>query len=190
MIKVLYVITAFKPSGPINQLLYIIKNLDRTMFEPYLIRINNKGNDDSIQKKYEQYVKVEYIEVAKIKVITNSDFLLKARIDEISPDVIHTLGLFPDYYIEKNKYENHILTLRDFCYLGHKDKYGFIVGHIMTKMQEYVMANCKNVVTCSKSLSNMYYNKLGKGSQKYAMVLILNDIGKQIVKKKKVLEIN
>lgn len=161
-IKILYIITSFKQSGPINQLLYIIKNLDRTVFEPYLLKLNNENNSDEIEARYKNYVDCELVNTNKIEILVGYNRRIRKKIDQIQPDVIHTLGLFPDFLVEKLGFKNHILTLRDFCYVGHIDKYGFIRGKLMIAIQEYVMKHCKSVITCSESLSNLYYDKLNR----------------------------
>lgn len=161
-VKVLYIITSFKQSGPINQLYYIIKNLDRSVFEPYLLKLNNENNSDEIEEKYNNYVDCELVNTSKLDILIGRSSTIKKRINQIRPDIIHTLGLFPDYLVERLGYKNHILTLRDFCYVGHIDKYGLIRGKLMIAMQEYVMKHCKSVITCSESLSDLYYEKLNR----------------------------
>ena len=158
-IKILYIITSFKQSGPINQLFYIIKNLDRTVFEPYLLMTSEKGNDATIEQKYRELLKVGTLFISKLHIMLGGYNNIKGTIERIDPAIIHTLGLFPDYLVERIGYKNHILTLRDYCYIGHKDKYGKVLGYIMIKMQEYVMSHCENIITCSKSLSDLYYKK-------------------------------
>ena len=155
-IKILYIITSFKQSGPTKQLLYIIKNLDRSVFDPTLISINENDIDEKLKSQYLNYLSCELVKVSKVDIILGRYTSIRKAIGEINPDVIHTLGLFPDFAITRMGFKNHILTLRDYCYLGHKDKYGFFIGSIMTKMQEYVMNHCSNVLTCSNSLSNLY----------------------------------
>ena len=155
-IKVLYIITSFKKSGPINQLFYIIRNLKRDLFDPVLISINNENSDEIVRRQYEKLLKCIHVPMSKMDIVFGRFSRMKEAITSIKPDVIHTLGIFPDFMIERMGYKNHILTLRDYCYVGHKDKYGFVIGTILTSLQEYVMNHCENVLTCSESLAKMY----------------------------------
>ena len=99
-IKVVYLITSCKKTGPIQQTLNIIKNLDRIKFEPTLITIYPELTDGTSQlEKFTSICKHLYIPMSKLDIIIGNYKNLTEALDEIHPDVIHSLGVFPDYAI-------------------------------------------------------------------------------------------
>lgn len=160
-IKILFFVTACKKSGPIQQMLSIIKNLDRDAFEPILLTIYPENHDGSSQlPKYLPYVKHYFVQTNKIEIMTGTDFALKNILKEISPDVIHTLGTFPNFAISRLKRYKQLITLRNYIYEDGFDKYGYFLSTIMAKMNLSSINKATKTITCSKSLSNIYNTNL------------------------------
>ena len=103
MKKVVFLMTACKKSGPVQQMLNIIKNLDRNEFEPHLVTLYPEPDEDSQLEKYLPYVKHHYVPTGKIAIVSGRDLELRKVLEKIKPDVIHSLGVFPDYAISWKK---------------------------------------------------------------------------------------
>lgn len=58
---------------------------------------------------------------------------LKNVLKEIQPDVIHSLGVFPDFAVSRMKCFNQIITLRNYVYEDYPAKFGKLLGTIMAK---------------------------------------------------------
>lgn len=56
-LKVVFLMTSCKKSGPVQQMLNIIKNLDRNKFEPVLVTMYPEDKQLSQKKLYDAYVK-------------------------------------------------------------------------------------------------------------------------------------
>lgn len=159
-IKIIYLMTSCKKCGPTNQTLNIIKNLDRNLFEPYLITIYEEEPDSQI-KRYLPYISKHFtIKTSKKDILLKKTKKLDNFIKKINPDLVHTVGLFPNYYASNLKEINQITTLRNYVYEDYPSKFGKIVGTIMAKLQLKAILNTTKVVTCSKSLSDIYRKKL------------------------------
>lgn len=159
-LKVVFLMTSCKKSGPVQQMLNIIKNLDRNKFEPVLVTMYPEDKKLSQKELYDAYVKHFYAPTSKIDVMLGRTKTLKNVLKEIQPDVIHSLGVFPDFAVSRMKCFNQIITLRNYVYEDYPAKFGKLLGTIMAKMHIYAMKHTKKTVACSESLSKMYANKL------------------------------
>lgn len=161
-IKIVYLMTACKRKGPVQQTLNIIKNIDNNMFYPILITIYEEEKDTRLND-YLPYVNEHYyINTSKKSILLKKTDELDMILNKINPDVIHTVGLFPDLYVSNLKKYNQITTLRNYVYEDYPTKFGKIKGFIMAKMHLHAMKNITKIITCSKSLAQIYKDKLNK----------------------------
>ena len=162
MIKVLYVFTSCKKSGPIQQMLNLIWNLDREAFTPYLVTIYPEDDSGlSVLEQYLPFVEHRHIPVGKKEALFGSCREMRRFLEELRPDVIHTLGVFPDYLIYRLGYENHTFTCRNFVYDDYPDEYGKILGTALARIHLKAIRNSRYVRVCSESLHRIYKEKLG-----------------------------
>ncbi len=159
MIKIVFMMTSCKRSGPVKQMLYIIKNLDRSIFEPYLVTIYNEVEGESMLQEYLPYVIHRQTLLGKIDVILGRDKGLRDILEEISPDVIHSLGAFPDMAISNIHQYKHVVTIRGLAYVDYCAKFGYVKGFILTKLHNRAISRTTKAVTCSESLAKLYKDK-------------------------------
>ena len=161
IIRIAYLVTSCKKVGPIQQTLNIIKNLDKSKFEPILITISPEPDDDTSQlAKFTSICKHLHVPISKLDIIIGNYKKLKEVLDEIRPDVIHSLGVFPDYAISRIKKYPQIITLRNSVWDDYPAKFGKFKGTVLARLHIYAMKNADMTVTCSESLSNIYRKKL------------------------------
>lgn len=55
---------------------------------------------------------------------------LRRKLEELQPDIIHSLGVFPDYAVCKMGKWPQIITLRNFIYDDYPAKFGKIIGKV------------------------------------------------------------
>lgn len=158
--RIVYLITACKNRGPINQTLNIIKNLDYDVFEPFLITIYPEENE-SLLEMYLPFVKHFFVPTSKVEIILGQDKALRRKLDEVRPDVIHSLGVFPDYAVSKMKKWKQVITLRNYVYDDFPAKFGKVKGSILAWIHLYAMKHTTKTVTCSESLARIYKDRLG-----------------------------
>lgn len=164
--KIVYVITNCKNSGPMNQTLNIIKNLDRKMFEPIVITLFQEDLGNSVIQRYLDVVpdfhcmgmsKAESLIVGKKKLAT--------LLEKIKPDLIHGLGMPPYTMSLGYKKAAHLVTLRNYCYQDYPDKYGKRIGSLLAhkdmQLIKHQIKKGETFVTCSESLTKIYYDKHG-----------------------------
>lgn len=159
-IKIVYLMTACKKLGPTQQTLNIIKNLDSEKFEPILITIYDE-EADSRMADFLPYVSVHYlVKTSKMSIMLGKDVALRKKLEEIQPDIIHTVGVFPDYAVSQIGKYKQVHTLRNYIYDDYPAKFGKLKGTLLAKMQLEAMKKSDRAIACSESLSKIYKNKL------------------------------
>lgn len=162
--KIAYVITNCKNSGPMNQTLNIIKNLDRSMFEPIVITLFQEDLGNSVIQRYLDVVpEVHCLGMSKLSSIIEGKKKLGVLLSKIKPDLIHGLGMPPYTMSLGYKDAVHLVTLRNYCYQDYPDKYGKYLGTVLAhKDMSLIKQQIKRgeiFVTCSQSLSKIYMEK-------------------------------
>ena len=153
--------TACKKSGPVQQMLNIIKHLDKNEYVAHLVTLYPEPEEGSQLDKYLPYVKHHYAPTGKITMVTGRAKKLRKVLEEINPAVIHSLGVFPDFAISRMKRWKQVITSRNFIYEDYPAKFGKLEGGILAWLHLYAMKHSSKTVACSESLSNIYKERLG-----------------------------
>lgn len=160
-IRIVYLMTSCKKLGPTQQTLNIIKNLDQDVFEPILITINDE-EADSRMADYLPYVTAHYlVKTGKKEIVLGQDGALRKKLEDLKPDIIHTVGVFPDYAVSQIGKYKQIHTLRNYIYDDYPAKFGKVKGTILAKLQLSAMKKSSKAIACSESLTKIYQEKLG-----------------------------
>lgn len=159
-IKICFLLTSCLRSGPVRQTLNIIKYLDASRFEAVLVTLYSEKSNASMLEEFLPYVHHCYIPTNKFKIVGGYMESLHGFLQEFSPDIIHSLGIFPAYAVRQFPEYLHIMTLRsdmweDFC-----KRYGSIVGAWLIRMQLKSMKTATTIITVSKSLADVYEKRL------------------------------
>lgn len=162
-INIAFVVTACKKSGPIEQMLSIFTYIDREKFNPILITLYDEPADGSsqLQRYLDLGVTYAHVPLGKKEIMLGRTRLLREKLDELNVDIVHALGVFPDYALSRIQYPGHVTTLRNFVYEDYPVKFGKAVGTIMAKMHLYAMKRTEQTWTCSASLARKYKEELG-----------------------------
>jgi glycosyltransferase involved in cell wall biosynthesis len=137
MKKILYIVSTLKRSGPTNQLFNIIKNLDSSLFEAYLITLSPETKDSRWADYEVLGVKMQSLKLTRLKGLLYAKDNLNKLVEEISPDLIHSQGARADVFsaglssIKSPK----ICTVRNFPQLDYKMAYGNLLGLYLTYTQ-------------------------------------------------------
>lgn len=158
--RILFVVSTLKHSGPTNQLLNIINNLDRNIFEPHLITLSPEPQHHSRWKDYESAgVNLYSLNLSRIKGMFLASSTLKSLIKEIQPDLIHTQGIRADSLASSIAGSiPWVMTSRNFPPEDYISKFGRIKGALMVKQHFSAMKKCQNLVSCSKTIQAQLKN--------------------------------
>lgn len=162
-IRILYVVSSLKQSGPTNQLKGIIDGLDLKLYQPIILTLSPNRENTEVYKFGN--VQVVQLNMNRLNYMLNGKRKLKTALNEIQPDLIHTQGFRSDcsvYQINKNKIP-HCCTIRNFVFDDYNKEYGKLLGSIMALQHLRILNRIENVVCCSSTLGKMY-GKLLKNS--------------------------
>lgn len=162
-INIAFLVTACKKSGPIEQMLSIFTYMDRDKFNPILVTLYDEPSDGTSQLQRYLNIGVKHVRVplGKKEILFGKTKSLKNELDRLNVDIVHALGVFPDFALSRMKYPGHVTTLRNFIYEDYPVKFGKVVGTVMAKMHLYAMKRTAQTWTCSASLAKKYREKLG-----------------------------
>jgi len=159
--KIIFLVTACKNLGPIQQMLNLIKHLDRDLFEPILITIYKESNDGTSRlPEYLPYVKHYYVPTSKLDIILGRTKKLKKLIKDMNPQIIHSLGVFPDYAVCRMKFGCQVVTIRNFVFIDYPAKFGGFIGTILARIHLYTLRRTRQTFACSESLAKQYATEL------------------------------
>lgn len=158
-IKVLYVVSTLRRSGPTNQLLGIISNMDTDKFDLRIITLSSEPNNTRLEEFVNKGIDVDSLELSRIKGFLSGLKKLKNKISEFDPDVVHTSGVRADDLVarlESRMKFSHVMTIRNFAIEDYKAKFGNIIGYLLALKGVKTILKGKIVVFCSYSLKNKY----------------------------------
>jgi glycosyltransferase involved in cell wall biosynthesis len=154
-IKLLYIVSTLARSGPTNQLLNIIRNLDKERFDATVITLSPEPQD-SLKAKYDELgVDVKTLGLSRIQGLLHSKKRLKQFIDSLEPSIIHTQGLRADTLLSKlDSPVPWVMTSRNYPFDDYPMKFGALKGQLMALTHISAMKKCHHVVACSKTIAN------------------------------------
>lgn len=129
--KIVYVVSTLKRSGPVNILFSIVKYIDKKKYELYIMSLSPEPVSTTINKFIEMGVKCINLGVPRkniFKIIKKFKWAVK----NINPDIIHSHGLRPDIlsaFILKGKYKS-CCTIHNYAPVDYKMKFGIFIGYI------------------------------------------------------------
>lgn len=159
MIKVLYIISTLKKTGPVNVLYNIIKNLDRTKYEPVILTLS-KEPSGSIKSDFEKLgIKCHCLNVSGLKGYFEAGKIIKV-VKEITPDIIHThcfrSTLFTALHL--NKYKT-VATIHCDYDVDFVMAYGKFIGTLMSFIMNFSLKRINKRITVSELLCNLLKKK-------------------------------
>lgn len=171
MIKVLFIISNLNPQGPINQLLYLCKYLDKAIIEPIIVTTSQKKFENSLHKEFkENSVRIIDLKLDKINSIFSATDKIQYIIDEQKIDIIQSFGFRSDIISYRLKRVYRLTTVRNTLLFNLKMIYGPIAGYIFGNINLHYIRKFDDVVACSRSVHD-YLQTLNLNSK-----VILNAI--------------
>lgn len=159
MKNILYIVSTLERCGPINQLSYIIKYLDKTNFQPIVLTLSPELKEDSMKSYYIDVldVKVETLGLSRVQGLFFAKIYIKKFINENKIDIVHSQGIRADKLMSTINIPR-VATLRNYPYYDYPMTYGNIKGYIMAKMHLSYLKKINAPRVVSKSISNMLKN--------------------------------
>lgn len=135
-------------------------HMDRNQFQPTIITLYDEiDNESDLDKFIELGIEHYKVPLSKKDVILGKTASLKKKIQELNPDLIHSMGVFPDYAVARMNLGCQVITLHNYMHDDYIAKFGMVQGSILEMLQMYAIKKAKKVWTCSESLSKIYMEK-------------------------------
>lgn len=156
MKKILYIVSTLRKSGPVNQLSYIIKYLDKSKYEPMVLTLSHEDNLNSMENYFVDVLKVN---VDSLGLSRLGSFLwgkqkIRRYIKLNNISIVHSQGFRSDQLLADIDIYR-VATLRNYPYLDYPMTYGKILGNIMARKHLNSLKKIDCPFTVSKSIATM-----------------------------------
>lgn len=158
-IKIVYLITRCAKCGPIDVVYNIAANLDKKIFEPYIVTLYPENSKSIINVFKNAGISCLCAETNKSKILLGQTQKIKSIIDKISPDIIHSHGAFPGVAASRLHRAPHMITLHCFMRTDYLNEYGIVIGRLLEALHMHVVKKSDKTLTCSQSLTELYRSK-------------------------------
>ncbi|NQP34739.1 glycosyltransferase [Streptococcus suis] len=156
MIKLLFTINYVTNGGPSRVLLNIINNLDRSIFDIYVLTIIDSNEKVIIRDLENKNVRVISFNIEKnLKSFFSSKNQIVEKIEEIKPDIIHTHGIVTTFLVSRIKGKTgKITTIHNNIFEDYTFTYGKVKGFILAIINLIILKNFNKVISCSETSYN------------------------------------
>jgi len=163
MIKILYIVSTLRRVGPVNQLSYIVKHLNRSRFEPIILTLSPEYKNSLLETfQDELHVKVERLDLSRAKGFFFAKAMILDFIKKNDIDIVHTQGVRADVLSSYLDVElKKISTVRNYPQLDLPMTYGRIVGYLMTRAQIKALKRMDVCCGVSEAVSKNLRDKFG-----------------------------
>lgn len=164
MIKVLYITSTLKRTGPTNVMFTLISELDKQNFEPIVLTLSEEdANFPSLLSDFKNIeVKVISLSLSRLKGFVLGQKNIKNIVNTLDIDVIHIYGFRGDMLIRKSDYKGVkiISTINSNIYDDYTMLYGKVKGTFMAWLHMKSLKN-KTAIGCSKFVADQLNIKYG-----------------------------
>jgi len=158
--NILYIVSTLEKSGPIHQLSYIIKYIDKNTFTPIILTLSPEDGQKSLKDYFTNIlqVRVETLGFSRIKGM----FFAKSKIEEFIKenhiDLAHSQGIRADALASKLNIPT-VSTLRNYPYDDYPMTYGKLQGLLMAKFHLVHLTQIDHPYVVSRAISKMLQDK-------------------------------
>lgn len=155
MIKIVYIVSTLKSTGPINQLFNIISNLDSSVYSPVVLTLSPEPEESKMEKYLSYGIEVHSLNLSRLSALFWARGELNCFIKKIMPKLIHTQGFRADILSSKLDFNiPKVSTIRNFPQKDFSMTYGSLIGKIMTHQQIKALKNFDVCVGVSDAVTN------------------------------------
>jgi glycosyltransferase involved in cell wall biosynthesis len=151
--KVVYIVSTLKGSGPINILYNIIKYIDRNKFDPTIITLSPEPSGSMIEEFKSLKVPVKKLNLSRLNGILVGLKKLKGILEIEKPDIIHTHGHRADIMATSINIKCPVVsTIHNYPYEDYVMKYGIAIGYPLAFANMSSFRKMHMPISCSKSI--------------------------------------
>lgn len=161
MFKILYLVSTLRRCGPTQQLLNLVKHIDRQLCHPQILTLSTESQDTLIDK----FTGVG-IPVASLGLRRFAGFLphrsFSDYVSEFKPDIIHSNGFRADIFSARiNSGAHTVTTVRNYPFENYAYDFGWFGRYIMAPFHLRMLRRIEKTVTVSRTLSERFLKEHG-----------------------------
>ncbi len=155
-ISLLYVVSTLNHTGPVNQLYYLIKHLDKDIFSPHILTLSPEPEYSRWNDFCDLGVDLRAVGLSRIEGFLKAKRVVSNLILKLKPNIVHTHGFRADTILSDiEQTVPWVMTSRNYPIDDYKMKFGVLKGCYMANRHFKAMRRCKHVVACSKTIANL-----------------------------------
>jgi glycosyltransferase involved in cell wall biosynthesis len=156
MVKVAYIVSTLVRSGPNNQLFNLIKYLEQEEIEPHIITLSPEPEDSRWADFEELGVPLCSLNQSRVAGFIKGGTSLKNILNEICPDITHTMGFRPDFFASRTLRDfRQVSTLHNYPFQDYPRTYGRPQGYIMARLHLQFLKKINQPRVVSEAVSKM-----------------------------------
>lgn len=155
--KILYVVSTLKRCGPTNQLLGIVRHLDRSRFTPTVLTLSPEPAESRWDDFVAAGIDVRSLALGRVAGVVLAQSRLARLVADLQPDILHSQGFRGDILCAKLRGTNprHVATVRNYAYKDYIMTYGRVRGQLMAQRHLRSLQQASAVVFVSRAIREM-----------------------------------
>lgn len=154
--KIIYIISTLERCGPVNVLYQIVKNLDKEVFDIYILTLSAEPNDSRYDDFNALGIAIFSTGLTRIEMLFDYGRRVRYIINRIQPKIIHTHGYRADLLSAKYLREfKKVSTIHNYPPYDYTMQYGTIMGNVMSYFHLRAFSKSNYPTACSYSISNL-----------------------------------
>ena len=150
--RILFAVSTLKRAGPTNQLLNLANLLLANGHSPHVMTLSEEPQDSMYDEFVARSIPVCSLGLSRSQFIFAGRQAFLRKINELSPDIIHTQGIRADVAAAAFfRRANTIATLRNIPFEDYVSRYGAFVGYIMANIHIRALRRLRRVALVSHS---------------------------------------
>lgn len=155
MVKVVYLLSTLKKTGPVIVLFNIVKNLDRKQIDPMIITLSPEPENSMILQFKDMGVRIETLNLSRIQGIISAGKEVERHLTLIDPDILHSHGFRSDAISARMKTRAlKVSTLHNNPWVDYPMKFGYLRGKYMATQSKKSFKKLDLPIACSRSIQH------------------------------------
>lgn len=152
--KISFIVSTLKRSGPTNQLFNLLKYLDKSRFCAQVITLSPECSDSRVSDFQSLGIKVLSLNQGRLEGLFCAKSRLASVLANEKPDIVHSHGIRADYLVSRiPRRIPRLSTIHNFPQLDYTMRYGFLLGWTMTFVHTRIMKRLDCCVGVSEAVA-------------------------------------
>jgi len=153
MVKVVYLLSTLKRSGPVVVLFNVVKILDRRQIEPIIITLSPEPENSMMQQFESLNLQIERLNLSRFQGMLSAGSKVEKMLKEMNPQIIHSHGFRSDSILARSRNSAvKVTTIHNNPSVDYPLKFGYIRGSIMANLSLKSYKQIDMPISCSKSI--------------------------------------